>query len=59
MRDEITEYDFDKLRSTIKQFVRDWSIEVWHGMLKIDIGPQSNLCMPITRVLDRENPNGT
>ncbi|CAG8544525.1 132_t:CDS:10 [Paraglomus occultum] len=27
IQDEITEYDFDKLRSTIKQFVRDWSIE--------------------------------
>ena len=37
-QDEITEYDFDKLRSTIKQFVRDWSIEVRHGMLKINIG---------------------
>lgn len=25
-----TEYDMDKLRSTMKQFVRDWSVEVWY-----------------------------
>jgi hypothetical protein len=25
---QITEYDMDKLRSTIKQFVREWAIEV-------------------------------
>ena len=25
---QVTEYDMDKLRSTIKQFVREWAIEV-------------------------------
>lgn len=27
-KEQVTEYDMDKLRSTIKQFVREWAIEV-------------------------------
>ena len=28
---QVTDYDMDKLRSTIKQFVREWAIEVKHS----------------------------